>query len=203
MIKDTAKKVLPETISRALRRYRSYTAKELALYLRIRLLDGQGSARTRLRINHARSFLFVCYGNIMRSPMCEALMKRALPDMSGLGISVASAGLHAVPGRAAHPWAIAAAREFGICLDSHHAKALSAEMVEQAEVIFVMDYQNQVQLLTRHSHAANRVSLLSAYAGEGYGSVEIPDPYYFDENATRQCYATLNHCIQNLVKSIS
>lgn len=139
----------------------------------------------------------------MRSPMCEALMNRSLPDSLDSRISVGSAGLHAVPGRTAHPWAITAAKQFGIHLEGHRAKTLSREMVDYAEVIFVMDYQNQVQLLTRHPHAVHKVYLLSAYAGKDYDSVEIPDPYYLGEEATRQCYGRLNTCISNLVESFA
>jgi protein-tyrosine phosphatase len=195
---------LPGPVQREVQRFRAYRRAERVLYLKLRFLHGAKLASPRVRPVHtASSFLFVCYGNIMRSPMCEALMNRALVDSQDSRISVGSAGLHAVPGKTAHPWAIAAAKQFGIHLEDHRARMLSPEMVDQAEVIFVMDYQNQVQLLTRYPHAVSKVYLLSAYAAENYDSVEIPDPYYLGEEATRKCYGTLNVCINSLIDSFS
>jgi protein-tyrosine phosphatase len=150
----------------------------------------------------ARSFLFVCFGNIMRSPMCEALMRRTLTAVSNSQITITSAGLNAVPGRSAHPWAIAAARELDIDLENHRARLLTAEIVRQADVIFAMDYQNQVQLLSRYAEARNKVYMLGAYAKQ-YQSLEIRDPYYGSEAGTRECYKILDTCIRNLVRSLS
>jgi len=135
----------------------------------------------------------------MRSPMCEALMNRALAAVPDKHITATSAGLNAAPGRAAHPWAVAAARELGISLENHRAKLLTAEMVKQADVIFAMDYLNQVQLLSRYAHAKDKVFMLGAYAGEDYRPLEIHDPYYAGEEGTRDCYKILSTCIQNLV----
>ena len=131
--------------------------------------------------------------------MCEALIKRELAGAPG--IKVVSAGLHASPGNTAHPWAIAAARELGISLDGHRAQLLTPAMVDQADAIFAMDYQNEVELLTRYPHARNKILMLAAYAGDGYCGVEISDPYYGDPERTRACYEILAMCIENLVAS--
>jgi protein-tyrosine phosphatase len=193
-----------KTILDEVRRYRSFTAVERAIYLRIRALNGFGfmNSKRSLPPKTARSFLFVCFGNIMRSPMCEALMNRSLEAVPNTQITVTSAGLNAVPGRAAHPWALAAAREFGIALDSHRARLLTVEMVNRADVILAMDYQNQVQLFSRYSQARDKVFMLSTCASDEYDQVEIHDPYYGGETATRDCYKILDACIHNLMQSL-
>jgi protein-tyrosine-phosphatase len=144
----------------------------------------------------------VCFGNIIRSPMCEALMNHALAAVPEVQIVVTSAGLNAVPGKRAHPWAVAAARELGIPLENHRAKLLTPEMVNQADAIFAMDYQNQVQLWSRYSEARNKVFMLSAYAGDDYRSFEIRDPFFEGEEATRACYRVLDTCIRNLAHTL-
>jgi protein-tyrosine-phosphatase len=204
-IKVAGKKFLPKVVLLELQRYRAYAPAERSLYLRIRILNSIGLADPKCcrPPNTARSFVFVCFGNIMRSPMCEALMNRALAAMPDKQVAVTSAGLNAVPGRAAHPWAVAAARELGVSLENHRAKLLTAEMVNDADVILAMDYQNQVQLSLRYAHAKDKVFMLGAYAGEDYRLLEIKDPYYSGEEGTRDCYQILNTCIQNLVSSIS
>src|SRR5277367_6631120 len=73
-IKSTAKKMLPAPVIEEVQQYRSYEKSERSIYLRTRISNGLGLSRPP---KTARSFVFVCFGNIMRSPMCEALMKRA------------------------------------------------------------------------------------------------------------------------------
>jgi len=204
-LKNGAKTVLPRVVTQELMEFRKYRTGERLLYLRIRFLKGIGlKNRERARPRKtARSFLFVCFGNIIRSPMCEALLIRALRDFPTREITVSSAGLNATPGRAAHPWAVAGAQDWSISLENHKARLLTAEMVDRADVIFVMDYQNQVQLLSRFPQASDKVFLLSAFAGKDYPHSEIHDPYYIGEEETRRCYKTLDACIQNLVHSLT
>jgi len=202
-IKATLKRFLPKFVIQEVQQYRTYEKAERHLYLKIRLSNSIGLVNPK-RLQppkSARSFLFVCFGNIIRSPMCEALMKQALESLPEAQVAVDSAGLNAVPGTPAHPWAVIAAQKFGISLEKHRAKLLTPEMVNQADVIFVMDYQNQVQLLSRHPRALEKVFMLCAYACGDYHSFEIADPYHCGADATRSCYEVLNVCIQNLVSS--
>jgi protein-tyrosine phosphatase len=198
-----ARRILPSAWLGELRQYRAFEKIERPLYLKTRILSAMGLTRLkRLRPpGTARSFLFVCFGNIMRSPMCEAFMQNALDGMPGVAIKVTSAGLNAVPGKSAHPWALAAAREFGLSLENHRARMLTSQMIGQNDAILVMDYQNHVQVLSRWPEARSRVFMLSAYAGEDYRAVEISDPYYMEQEGTLRCYLILQTCVRNLVES--
>jgi protein-tyrosine phosphatase len=199
-IKSAAKKLLPKGAVQEVQKYRTYESHERPIYLKVRISSGLGLGLSRPP-KTARSFVFVCFGNIMRSPMCEALMNRAVGDFSD-SITVMSAGLNATPGRPPHPWAIMAAREFGISLENHRARLLTSEMVDQADAIFAMDFQNQVQLLSRWARSRKKVFMLSAYAGSEYRAVEIPDPYYAGQEETRHCYQLLKTCVENLADSL-
>lgn len=199
-MKSAARKVLGERVVGEFRQYRTYAKSERPLYLKMRILNGLGvSNPKRVRPpDTSRSFLFVCFGNIMRSCMCEALLNRELPHSE---MKVTSAGLNAIPGKQAHPWAVSAAQEFGVSLEHHRARLLTSEMIEQADAIFIMDYQNHVQILSRHPSAKNKVFLLSAYAGDDYRPIEIHDPYYLGQEGTVRCYQILQTCINNLSAS--
>jgi len=205
VINAAGDKLLPKKVIQEVRKYRSYAGIERSLYLKMKVLNGIGlmNPKRSRPPKGARSFVFVCFGNIMRSPMCEALMNRALAGVPDKRITVTSAGLNAAPGRAAHVWAVAAARELGISLENHRAKLLTADMVNQADVVFAMDYQNQVQLVSRYSQAKHKVFMLGAYAGDDNRALEILDPYYAGEEGTRDCYRILNTCVRNLVTDLS
>ena len=199
-IREAAKKLLPEAVIRELRQLQAYDRHERKIYVKLRALSGLAmtNPKTTRAPKTTRRFLFVCFGNIMRSPMCEALMNQELAGFNNPQFSVSSAGLNATPGRPAHPWAIGAAPEFGVSLEQHRARLVTQQAVDRADAIFVMDCQNQVQLLARWATARDKVFMLAAYAGREYRSVEIPDPYYLGEEQTRVCYQTLYTCIHNL-----
>jgi len=173
-------------------------------YARLRLLDvlGVRTANQRLVPPSARSFLFVCFGNIMRSAMAEFLMRQALNE-AGLEnrVRIASAGLHASAGHVAHPWAQEASAGLGISLAEHKAKPLTREMVEQADCVLAMDFQNKAELLTLYPEAQEKILMLSAYAEGPWQYREIPDPYLGDLETTRFCAQQLRTCIQNLLAS--
>jgi len=175
-------------------------------YANLCLLDmlGVRTMNQRLAPPSARSFLFVCYGNIMRSAMAEFLMRKALEEIApgdAQRIRIVSAGLHANPGREAHPWAQEAAAALGVSLAQHRAKQLSREMMEQADCVFAMDFQNKAELLTLYPDAANKIYMLSAYAEGPWRNREIPDPYLGNLEVTLHCAKELQTCIRNLLSA--
>ena len=176
------------------------------IYGRLRFRDVMGirAENQRKAPPSARSFVFVCFGNIMRSAVAEFLMKKALSQNSQANqqdIRILSAGLHANPGREAHAWMQEAATGLGISLTSHRAKQLTREMVNQADAIFAMDFQNKAELLTLYPESAEKIYMLSAYAEGPWRDREIPDPYLGDLEVTRYCARQLETCIHNLLAS--
>jgi protein-tyrosine phosphatase len=87
-----------------------------------------------------RRILVVCYGNICRSPMAEALLKRSLRD-AGLdrNYAVRSAGVGALPGSPAARGAVDAARARGVDVAAHRARRLTPEMTREADIVVALD----------------------------------------------------------------
>jgi protein arginine phosphatase len=174
-------------------------------YLKLRILGmaGFGSSNLRKAPPDARSIVFVCFGNIMRSPMAERMFKRSLVERGIEGIQVKSAGIHATPGSEAHPRAKVAAGELGLPLDDHHSQLLTNSMVDEADAIFAMDFQNKAELLALFPQAQEKIFMLGAYADGAKQQCEIADPYFGDQDEARQCYRILQACIDNLAESLS
>jgi protein-tyrosine-phosphatase len=174
------------------------------IYARLRLLDWLGirSGNGALVRPGSRNFLFVCFGNLMRSPMAEAMFRESIASASLTGIQVTSAGLHAVPGTPAHPWALAASEEIGLSLAGHRARQLTAEMVSVADAIFAMDFQNKAELLAQYPEAKNKILMLSAYASGVLRCREIRDPYFGNVSTTQQCYGVIQKCVKLLTTTL-
>jgi protein-tyrosine phosphatase len=126
------------------------------------------------------SVLFVCMGNICRSPTAEGFFRKVVED-AGLAsrIRIESAGTHAYhAGAAPDRRAQAAAERRGITLSHIRARRISDEDFESFDYIFAMDMDNFGELLGRApAEHRDKVKLFLEFAGTGRAA-EVPDPYY-------------------------
>jgi len=199
--KAIVKRCLPDSILNHMRACRALERRDRSTYWRLWLLCALRMRRSELRRIPAaiRSLLFVCRGNIIRSPMATALLRQCVSGLAPSAISIASAGLHACRGQGADARAITVAKDFGISLDEHRAQPLTDELVRQADMIFVMDAFNEAELLGRYPEAENKVFMLGAWAaGRWPDRIEILDPYDGAEADIRWCYERLQSCIRSL-----
>ena len=142
-----------------------------------------------------RSVVFICHGNIMRSPMAETMFRAAAPH-----IRVESAGTFAIPGRNADARAARVATEFGYSLEHHHAQPLSPEMIDAADLLVVMDYVNYIVLTDRFPQAARKTLLLGSL--EPGAALQIDDPYEGTLDDVRKAYKRIQTCLNRLVEEI-
>ena len=92
--------------------------------------------------------LFVCIGNICRSPIAEGLFKQAFPEKA-----VFSAGLSAMVGDPADPLSIQLMLEHGIDIREHRARNMAGWMISETDLIVTMD-QNQKRFIEQRYPAA-------------------------------------------------
>ncbi len=127
-----------------------------------------------------RAILFVCLGNICRSPTAEAVFAR-MADRAGLRVALDSAGTgdwHI--GEPPHPPMVAAARARGYDLSALRARQLVAEDFSRFDRIFVMDRRNLIAAERRRQMAGGqgvRPELFLDLVPE-CGHQEMPDPWY-------------------------
>jgi len=84
----------------------------------------------------SKMILFVCTGNICRSPIAEAAFRQI--SNNDATIESRSAGISAIPGQPASPNAQAVMQEINIDITNHRSTPLSKELIDEADAIFVM-----------------------------------------------------------------
>jgi protein-tyrosine phosphatase len=129
--------------------------------------------------------LFVCKGNLYRSPFAHHLAARVFPA----GVQAASAGYHPEAGRTCAPAAVQAAADMGVDLGSHRSQVLSDAVVHDADVIFVFDHDNYLTLRRRYPAARARVHYLGILGD--HRDVSIRDPAGGGPADIRAVYETI------------
>jgi protein-tyrosine phosphatase len=127
--------------------------------------------------------LFVCLGNICRSPTAEGTMRALLREAHMEGEvqldSAGTGGWHV--GEPPDRRATAAARERGIALEGK-ARTVSPEDFDDFDLLIAMDRSNQRALrqLAPGDEARSKVRLLREFdpASQGANDLDVPDPYY-------------------------
>lgn len=151
--------------------------------------------------------LFVCLGNICRSPTAEGVMRHMLRE-SDLheSVDVESAGTGGW--HVGHPpdeRASSAAGRRGIALESQ-AQRFIVEHFDDFDLILAMDRQNlaDVRSLAPHADHEGKVALLREFDPEAIaaGDLEVPDPYYGGEQGFEDVLDMIERACEGLIEEI-
>lgn len=146
--------------------------------------------------------LFVCMGNICRSPIAKGVFDHYLRE-AGLEFVSESAGTHAYHvGESPDERAVRLALARGFDIRSDRARQVAKADFERFDRILAMDRANLERLeRLRPPNARARVQLVMELAPH-YGIGEVPDPYYGGEEGFRQVLDMLESAAGNLVREL-
>lgn len=157
------------------------------------------------------SLLFVCMGNICRSPMAEGILRHRLAQ-HGMGgrLRIDSAGTGGWHAEAApDPRAIQVCAEHGIDIRSQRARMLSTDDYTRFDVMLCADHDTLARVRSRQpaarsaEHASAEIALLLGWAGCTIAAVapdgDVPDPYNGDVEDFRRVYRLLDSAFDGLL----
>lgn len=108
-----------------------------------------------------KTILFVCTGNICRSPMAEGLFRHAVAGRGAF--RVLSAGIGAIDGQPPSLHAVEAMRELGIDISRQRSRMLTASLVREADFIFGMTHNHVDSVSLLYPAAAEKTFLLREF----------------------------------------
>jgi len=182
---------------------RRYAARLATLLAAKRLEKSQrrswSTGKVKARLASARTLLFVCYGNINRSALAERYMRQIRSDAQ---VDVMSAGFHTQSGRPADPVMRDVARERGVDLDNWVSRIVDRQMVESADVIFVMELAHLQRLVDRYPAVRDRTFLLGLASGAAAPTSEVADPYGRSRDIYARCFNEVTACVSAIATTL-
>jgi len=157
--------------------------------------------------------LFICTGNICRSPLAEGILKVLLenkerPNLSRSNIDVSSAGTAAYFQSGATGEAIEVARGYGVDLSLHRSRLLNKKMTEDADLILTMEFKHKEIVRRMVPEVAGKIFLLKEYVNTGdvelkdEWELEITDPIGLGFPAYEKCAEEILQALKKLIRML-
>jgi len=140
--------------------------------------------------------VFLCYGNICRSPLAAALAEQRLR-----GLDIESAGFHQQEGRNCPEKIQRIGTSFGVDLSGHRSRKLTPELLANADLVIAMDKENLNSLGSEFSDVLERTTLLGLFGNPP--SLAIADPYLADDAVTHRICDQVRSSVDGLVEWIA
>lgn len=149
----------------------------------------------------AKHIIFVCTGNICRSPMAEGLMREKCKEASAWKIG--SAGLAAGNDMPPSEHSVAVMAEIGIDISKQRSRLLTQDLIQQADFLFVMTYSHLDHILMLYPDASEKTFLVRQFVRDNtLLSKDISDPIGQGIEVYRRCRDEISQALDSLVSFI-
>lgn len=145
--------------------------------------------------------LFVCSGNICRSPMADRLGTSFLKGSRKI-VHISSAGTLDLRGFPAAAHACTSLAEWGIDLSNHRSKGIGQLDLEDFDHLVVMAPEHEAELLAQSPQSHARIVRLWNYSSISSQLGEIPDPVGKGLGSFEMCRDLIAECLENWLMNL-
>ncbi len=142
------------------------------------------------------NIIVICAGNICRSPIAEAVLRKQVVSAN---IQVCSAGVAALVNHQADPLAQEVARDHGYDISTHRAQQATQALLTSMDLILTLDQTHSEWIRSRFPSLYGRVHKL----GRWQNNADVEDPYRLPKAAFEQAYQDIERYCADWAKKIS
>lgn len=149
-----------------------------------------------------RSVLFVCTGNICRSPTAEGVFREYVRRLGHDDVHYDSAGTHGYHvGEAPDHRSVEMAQRYGIDMAGLFARQIKQSDFEEFDFLIAMDkgHERAMHAMCRNEMQRAKVKLLLDYCEEHRG-MDVPDPYYGEMDGFERTYALIEKGVKSFIE---
>jgi len=156
-------------------------------------------------MKHKFKIVFVCTGNICRSPMAAGLLRAKLPEHLKSKVIIESAGTMGIEDSMASEEAIEVMQQKGIDITDHRSQGISEEVVNGADVIFALAENHRHYLESLFPKARDNVFLLKTFDRDHkkVNSVSVSDPIGGSVQIYEECRDTIESEIDRILPRLT
>ncbi len=144
--------------------------------------------------------VFVCTGNICRSPMAEGLLRHRWEQEGRQGLTVSSMGVHGLDDSPATELAQEVCREHGVDISAHRSRSVVAEEIQDADFVFCMEPAHTKFLHTYFPWHKDHIVLLAAWPNKPKKRKHtIKDPMGGSKSLYQEVFDLIHHHIDRII----
>jgi protein-tyrosine-phosphatase len=146
--------------------------------------------------------LFICTGNVCRSPLAEGYLKFLLHGRNVNTIEVDSAGIAALSGAPPFECAQNVAQEHQFDISNKIARQLTTDIIRDADRIFCMETWQAQVVMSMDPKSISKVALLGSFHPDRKPLMQIPDPVQFDFPETMRTFQVIKISVEGFFQTL-
>jgi protein-tyrosine phosphatase len=146
--------------------------------------------------------MFICTGNICRSAMSEAMLKKMVKEQNK-NIEIYSCGTYADNGDVATNEAIQTMQRYNVDLTNHRATNITKSKIKEMDLILCATLNHKNMVIKMFPELAPKTFTMKEYAGYPQNDLDISDPWGYGINVYEECAKEISDCLNVIIDKIN
>lgn len=150
-----------------------------------------------------KKIMFVCTGNVCRSPMAEGYLLKKFRDLNKEDeYLVSSCGIYANKGENATHNAVEVMKKYGVDIEHHKATRIEDSNIEEFDLVITLTEYHKKIILENYPSLNGKIYTLKEFVDKDLEYIDIDDPWGLDINIYRFCATEIVNYIDKLIEKI-